>query len=121
MFLSGFSFENLSCLLCREQHINMQTIPVTNFDELQKILKREKVFERFGIKRIGVFGSFARGEQFNDIDLLIEDDLDYFKRTDLKKVLQKLLQTKIDLLVKKYAEPIILFRALKDVKYVTKD
>lgn len=99
----------------------MQTIQVTAIEELQQILKKESVFERFGIDRIGVFGSFARGEKFNDIDLLIDDDLDYYKRTVLKKLLQNLLQTKIDLVIKKYAEPIILFRALKDVKYVTND
>ena len=48
---------------------------VRNIDDLFALFRKHKVFERFFIQRIGVFGSLARGEQFNDIDLLIEDDL----------------------------------------------
>jgi len=53
------------------------------------------------LKEIGIFGSFARGEPANDIDFYI--DADSCKLADLRK----------------YANPIVLHRALKDMVYVT--
>lgn len=75
------------------------------------------VFSKFGIARIGVFGSFARGKSHHDIDLLLDEHLKYPQRLALKSYLEKSLQIPIDIVIKDYAEPIILYRALKDVKY----
>jgi uncharacterized protein len=90
-----------------------------NIQAFQEFLRSNNIFERFGIKRIGVFGSFARGEKYNDIDLLIDEDINPEKRIELHDFLETQLQTKIDLVVKKYAEPVILSRAMKDIKYAT--
>jgi uncharacterized protein len=92
---------------------------VQDFNSLQQFLREQKVFARFGFNRIGVFGSFARGERFNDIDLLIENKLDYDTRIALKNFLEAQLNVPVDIVLKDFAEPIILFRALKDVKYAT--
>lgn len=92
---------------------------VSNFNSLQDFLRSNDVFSRFGIKRIGVFGSFVRNEKFNDIDLLIEDNLDFENRNALKAFLEKELEIKIDLVQKDLAEPIILHRAMKDIRYAT--
>ena len=35
--------------------------------EWESVLRKENVFEEFGISRSGLFGSFARGETYNDI------------------------------------------------------
>lgn len=75
------------------------------------------VYESYGIKKLGVFGSFARGEKFRDIDLFIEEDLDYHLVADLKKKLEQHTGIPFDIMVKKNAEPVILFRALKDMQY----
>ena len=60
---------------------------------------------RFGVKRIGVFGSYVRGEQRkeSDIDILVEFEegkatLENF--LDLKEYLEKLLGKKVDLLTR---------------------
>jgi hypothetical protein len=90
---------------------------IHNADDLFLILRDNHIFERFGIKKLGVFGSLARGERFNDIDLLIEDDLDYKSLLELKVLLESQTGYKVDLLQKKYAEPVILHRALKDIRY----
>jgi len=92
---------------------------IQDFNSLQQFLREQKVFARFGFNRIGVFGSFARGERFNDIDLLIENKLDYDTRIALKNFLEAQLNVPVDIVLKDFAEPIILFRALKDVKYAT--
>ena len=47
-----------------------------NFDEIKEILESHKkdLREKYNVKLIGVFGSFARGEQSetSDIDILVE-------------------------------------------------
>jgi predicted nucleotidyltransferase len=91
-----------------------------NIQELEHILRNENVFDQFGLNRIGVFGSFARGEQYHDIDFLIEQNLNYKTRESLREKLQEILEIKVDLVPEKFAEPIILYRAQKELKYVTK-
>lgn len=86
--------------------------------ELEAILQRENIFQEFGIERLGLFGSFARGEHYQDIDILLEQDMHYKLREQLQARLQTILQTKVDLVPKKFADPIILYRAQKDLKYV---
>ncbi|MBK7869724.1 MAG: nucleotidyltransferase domain-containing protein [Saprospiraceae bacterium] len=89
-----------------------------NFEEFQDFLRKEAVFERFGIRRIGVFGSLARGESdYNDIDLLIEENLDFDTYFALKDFLETHLDAKIDLVQRRHAEPVILYYALKDMRY----
>ncbi len=88
--------------------------------ELETILRKEKIFEEFGLNRLAVFGSFARGEAYRDIDILLEQNMDYKLRDKLQTKLQTLLKTKVDLVPEKFADPIIVYRARKDLKYVTK-
>jgi len=88
--------------------------------EFELILRKEGVFDEFGISRLGLFGSFARGEVYHDIDILLEQNLDYTIREKLKDKLQSLLNIKVDLVPEKFADPIILYRAHQDLKYVTR-
>jgi len=47
-----------------------------NLAQIQRILREQKAFlqERFGVKRLAVFGSYARGEAtpMSDLDLLVD-------------------------------------------------
>ena len=95
-------------------------MPVNDFKSLQIYLRENQVFDRFGLSRIGVFGSFARGESYKDIDLLIDEDIPYKQLIALRELLQTELKTPVDLMLKRYAEPIILYRALTDIQYATK-
>ncbi|CAG5010511.1 hypothetical protein DYBT9275_04738 [Dyadobacter sp. CECT 9275] len=88
--------------------------------ELEAILRKEKIFEEFGLNRLAIFGSFARGEDYHDIDILLEQDMHYKVRDQLKAKLQTILKTKVDVVPEKFADPIIVYRARKDLKYVTK-
>ena len=93
----------------------MQTI--LNINDLFLLFRQKDVFRQYGLKRIGVFGSFVRGEQFNDIDLFIEDELSFKEVIQLKVLLEMETGIPFDIMQKKYAEPVILHRALKDMQY----
>ena len=88
-------------------------------DILEKAIRQSNLLGKYMLKKIGIFGSFARGEPANDIDFYI--DTDNCKLTDLRKLkieLENLTNKKIDIMIKKYANPIVLHRALKDMVYV---
>lgn len=86
---------------------------------LEKLLRERGIFERYGLERIGVYGSFARGEDYRDVDMLIDPYLDYRLRMQMKEELAELLQTKVDLVVRELMDPIVMHRANKDMKYAT--
>jgi len=87
--------------------------------ELFRLFDEMGLYKTYGIKRVGVFGSFARGEEFRDIDLFIEEDLDYRQVLELKNKLQTITGIPFDIMIKKNAEPVILLRASKDMQYAT--
>ena len=67
-----------------------------------KVLKEheKKIRVRFGVKRIGIFGSYARGEQkeTSDIDILVEFEVPTFDNfMDLIFYLEDLFDRKVDL------------------------
>ena len=47
---------------------------------LQTIFVTQNLFKELGVDRIGIFGSYARGEKYSDIDLLLDEDPGYKKR-----------------------------------------
>ena len=76
--------------------------------------------EKKKLYRIGVFGSTVRNEKSNDIDILIEENVNYRQLALFRDELQKHLNKRIDVVMTKYANPIVLHRAMKEVVYVTK-
>lgn len=70
---------------------------------LSKIkIKITSIIKKKGIKKAGIFGSYARGEQkkSSDIDILIEPtkEMGFFDILRLEDELKKILKKKIDLL-----------------------
>ena len=90
---------------------------IQNIHDLENYLRKENLFELLGINRIGVFGSFARNERFKDIDLLIEDEVNLESLISFQKILKKDIAVPVDVVLSKYAEPNILYRAKQDLKY----
>jgi len=93
---------------------------IKTVNDLSEAIKSKRIFEKYGLSQIGIFGSFARGENANDIDFYI--DLDTFnlkKLLNLKQELEMITEKEIDIMLKKYANPIVLHRAKKDMIYVT--
>ncbi len=76
---------------------------INTSEDVKEILRRElpKLKSEFGVKRIGLFGSFSRGKQkqASDIDLLIEFDNPIgFKFMILAEYLENKLGRKVDIL-----------------------
>lgn len=95
--------------------------PITNLKELENFLNEQKVFDTLGVDEIGVFGSFARGEEFNDIDLLIPCSAKNGNEAyEMPILLEELSGTKFDFMLEEIANPIIYHRAKRDLKYVKK-
>jgi predicted nucleotidyltransferase len=89
-------------------------------DELERTMIKNNLFEKFNLNKLGIFGSAARGEQANDIDILIEDNIDYRLLSELRDELQNLMNKRVDIVIARYANPIVLYRARKEIIYVTK-
>jgi len=55
--------------------------------------------ERYGVTRLGIFGSVARDEATyeGDVDVVVEMAPDLFGRVSLKEELEKILGAKVDL------------------------
>lgn len=69
-----------------------------------------EIKEKFGVRRIGVFGSFARGEQkeTSDVDILVEFDKPTFKNfMNLAFFLEDLFHRKVDLVTPNSLSPYI--------------
>ena len=88
--------------------------------ESKNIMSQNNLFEKYNLNRIGVFGSTVRNEKSNDIDILIEENVNYRQLALFRDELQKHLNKRIDVVMTKYANPIVLHRAMKEVVYVTK-
>ena len=93
---------------------------IETINALEKAIKNENILKKYNLEKIGVFGSFARGEKANDIDFYIDlDNYSVKNLINLKKDLEKITEKEVDIMLKKYANPIVLYRAAKDMKYVT--
>ena len=89
-----------------------------------EILKKHDVAikQKYGVKKIGVFGSFARGEgrKDSDIDVLVEfkDSFETFDNyMELKFFLEDLFGRKVDLVTIEALRPQLKEDILKQVSY----
>jgi len=75
---------------------------------------------RFHVKRIGIFGSYARGEQTeaSDIDILVEFSAPIgWEIVDVKDYLEQLLELRVDLVTIPALKPQYRDRVLGEVVY----
>ena|SRR3990170_4596025 len=93
-------------------------------DRLKKILAahRSELRQEHKIKRIGIFGSYVRGEQKkkSDIDILVEfsDAVSLLDWIGAENYLTDLLGIKVDLVPREDVIPELLKRIFKEVVYV---
>lgn len=78
--------------------------------------------DKYHVKKMGVFGSFARGEQKrgSDLDILVEFDspIGFFDFVRLENLLSRTLRKKVDLVSKKAIKPAVKKEIIKEVQYV---
>ena len=84
----------------------------------------ESQLRQFGVKRCGLFGSFARGEQteHSDVDILVEFEEErktFDNFMGLAFFLEDLFGRKVDLLTPESLSPYIGPHILREVEYET--
>lgn len=91
---------------------------------LETIRSKKRELKKFGIQRIGLFGSYARGEQTedSDIDILVDFDPEKENFDNLMAVydlIERLFKNqRIEIVSKNGLSPYIGPKILKEVKYV---
>lgn len=97
---------------------------IMNLDEIFSIiLEHKEAISKYGIRRVGVFGSVVRGEATDrsDIDLLVEFDpkqKTYRNFWHSSELLERLLDRRVDLITPQALSPFIKPRVEQEVKYV---
>ena len=85
-------------------------------------LHKEELKEKFKVKEIGIFGSYARREQNkkSDVDVLVTfyETIDLFTFVELENYLSDLLGVKVDLVMKEGIKPRLKERILSEAVYV---
>ncbi len=95
-----------------------------NLKQIEKKLKTLEPLlkEKFKVKRIGIFGSYAKRQQRkkSDIDILVEfqETIGIFEFIDLAEFLENSLGLKVDLVTKNALKPLLKDAILKEVVYV---
>jgi len=86
------------------------------------ISTRSNLESEFGLKKIGIFGSFIRNEQTDqsDIDILVEVErpTGYIKFIKFENHLSELLGIKVDLVTEKALKPFMARRIKQEIKYL---
>lgn len=94
------------------------------FNDVERIIQKNKkeLKEKYGLKEVGIFGSYVKGEQDenSDIDMLVEVErpMGFVKFIKLENHLSRILGVKVDLVTQKALKPYIGKRILQEVKYV---
>ena len=93
-------------------------------NEIKRIIEahKEELEIKYGVKQIGLFGSFVRYEQkeTSDVDILVEFErpIGLLKFVGLQNYLSDMLEVKVDLVMKRALRPRIGESILKEVVYV---
>ena len=93
--------------------------------ELVDILKRHEteLRKRYGIKKVGIFGSYLRGEadEGSDFDILVEFeegvDIGLLRFVEIENHLTDLFGVKVDLVEKSALRPRIGSQIMKEIVY----
>lgn len=83
---------------------------------IKKIEEKKNIIKKFGVKKIGLFGSFLKGKQKtkSDVDILIEFSKPTFDNyAEVMILLEQMFKRKIDLITSSSLRP--------ELKYIIKE
>ena len=109
-----------SGVLLEEFKLNNQTILSKHFIK-QTLVDNRETLRKYGVKQIGLFGSYVNGtaHALSDIDLLVElERLTFHDYMGLALFLQDLFEKKVDLVTAKSIKPHLRPYIEKEVEYV---
>ena len=72
---------------------------LTSKEIIEEIETRKKDISEYGVKKIGLFGSFLKGNDKpkSDVDIIVS----FYNYMELKFLLEKLFRKKVDLVIEK--------------------
>ena len=90
---------------------------------LQKLSESRNKIHEYGISRVGLFGSFVRGDQHkeSDVDLLVEFQegrKTYRNFMDFSDYIEKTLGRRVEILTPEALSPYIYPYVKKEIRYV---
>ena len=110
-----------SRVLAEEFKLNNQTVLSKHFIK-QTLVDNREILRKYGVKQIGLFGSYVNGTAHasSDIDLLVElERLTFQDYMGLAIFLEDLFEKKVDLVTAKSIKPHLKPYIEKEVEYVT--
>jgi hypothetical protein len=87
---------------------------------IRKLEEKSRDIKKYNVKKIGIFGSFAKNKQHkkSDIDIIVDFDKETFDNyMDLLFLLEKIFRRKIDLVIEKDLHPELNY-VKREAKYV---
>lgn len=96
----------------------------TSLETIQSTIHRNSdvLRRRYGVRSLGVFGSYVHGKQteHSDVDILVDlnDDVGFFQFLDLEEYLSQILAVKVDLATPGALKPYIGQRIRSEVKTI---
>ena len=99
----------------------MNTAIFTKSEIKQMLLSHQKTLRTYGVKRLGLFGSYVKetAHSESDIDLLVElEEVSFDRYMELRIFLEDLFEKKIDLVIADSLKPRLRPRIEKEVEYV---
>jgi len=104
-----------------EETMPMKKAECSSLPEILKTLRMvlPELQERYDVRSLGVFGSFVRGKRGprSDVDILVEFERapTFFQFVELEDELSRLLNVKVDLVMRSALKPRIGERILSEV------
>ena len=105
------------------KRVKSLTLPST--EEIIRTLRSHlpELRQHYGVRALGVFGSYVRGEakKRSDLDILVElseSEITLFQYIELEQYLSDLVQVRVDLVEKETLKPAIGRHILKEVLWV---
>lgn len=85
-------------------------------------LHKSEIFKNYNLKELGIFGSLVRGENNinSDVDMIVDYNItpDLLKYIELENHIEKLLNVKVDLVIKNSIRPELKRDILNEVIYL---
>ncbi len=89
---------------------------------LKAIEENKEKIKAYGVRRLGLFGSCARGEgtEASDLDFVVEfEKISFDAYMDLKAFLEELFQCQVDLVLRDSIKPRLRVAILDEAVYVS--
>jgi len=95
---------------------------LTKQEILERLDQNTEQFKEYGVRRLGLFGSYIRDEQKSksDIDVLVEFERGmktFDNYMELRFFLEELLECKVDLLIYDALKPRLKSSIMREVEY----